>query len=120
MISRPSQIWLFQWLRRRLLHNSVGGLWQAMPVRLFSMVVMGLLIWIGLYAASPWGFSFLHANRIPSFGSIVGTIFDFLFLSLGVLLVFSSGIILYSSLFASAETAFLLTTPAREDQIFGY
>jgi ABC-2 type transport system permease protein len=120
MIARPSQIWLFQWLRLRLLHNSIGGLWHAMPVRLFSILVMGLLIWIGLFVTSFLGFGFLHTNRIPSFGSIVGTIFDFLFLALAILLIFSSGIILYSSLFASAETAFLLTTPAREDQIFGY
>ena len=47
-------------------------------------------------------------------------LFDFLFLALAVLLIFSGGIILYSSLFASPETAFLLGTPARADQVFAY
>jgi ABC-2 type transport system permease protein len=34
--------------------------------------------------------------------------------------LFSCGLILYSSLFASAETAFLLGTPALADQVFAY
>src|SRR5581483_6888914 len=51
---------------------------------------------------------------------IVGTIFDLLFLALMVMLIFSTGIILYSSLFGSAEAAFLLGTPARADQVFAY
>ena len=37
-----------------------------------------------------------------------------------MLLIFSSGIILYSSLFSSAESAFLLSTPAPADQVFAY
>ena len=43
-----------------------------------------------------------------------------LFLSLGVLLIFSSGLILYGSLFTAPETAFLLSPPARADQVFAY
>ncbi|MGE3807853.1 MAG: hypothetical protein AB7K24_24580, partial [Gemmataceae bacterium] len=50
----------------------------------------------------------------------VGILFDLMFLSLMVLLIFSSGIILYSSLFSSAETGFLLTMPARADFVFAY
>src|SRR5262249_2493920 len=36
------------------------------------------------------------------------------------LLIFSSGLILYSSLFNSAETAFLLSLPVRADQVFAF
>ncbi len=36
------------------------------------------------------------------------------------MLVFSTGLILYSSLFKSAEAAFLLSTPARSDQVFSH
>ena len=46
-------------------------------------------------------------------GGIVGILLDLLFLSLAVLLVFSSGLILYGSLFTAAETAFLLSKPVR-------
>src|SRR5262249_1991201 len=45
---------------------------------------------------------------------------DLMFVSLTVLLVFSSGIILYSSLFSSPESHFLLSTPVAADQVFAY
>ena len=41
-----------------------------------------------------------------------------MFFTLGGMLVFSSGLILYASLFTGPEAKFLLTTPARADQIF--
>ena len=43
-----------------------------------------------------------------------------LFFSLGVLLIFSGGLILHGSLFTAAETAFLLSKPVRADQVFAY
>ncbi len=57
---------------------------------------------------------------MPLEGGIVGILLDLLFLSLAVLLVFSSGLILYGSLFTSAETAFLLAKPVAADQVFAY
>ena len=48
----------------------------------------------------------------------VSTVFGTFFAALMVMLVFSSGIILYGSLFCSKETAFLLTTPVQEDGVF--
>ena len=42
------------------------------------------------------------------------------FLSLLVMLFFSTGIIIYTGLFQSREAAFLLTTPASTDRIFAY
>ena len=50
----------------------------------------------------------------------MGWIFDILFGSLTMLLIFSTGIIIYSSLFASQESAFLLTTPVPDDHVFSY
>ena len=37
-----------------------------------------------------------------------------------VMLLFSSGIIMYTNLYRSPEAAFLLTTPARPGKIFSY
>ena len=42
------------------------------------------------------------------------------FLSILVMLFFSTGIITYTALFHSREGAFLLTTPASTDRIFAY
>ncbi len=78
------------------------------------------MVAIAVFVAGWIGFSMLHQQRIPFAGQIVGLLFDFLFLTLGTMLFFSTGIILYGSLFSSGETAFLLSTPARADRIFAY
>src|SRR5439155_75728 len=106
------QMLQFQTLRRRLFRNNLHVLVHQSPVRLITIAISSLIIWIGVFATSAWGFHFLQAERIPFAGNIIGTLFDFLFLSLAVMLVFSTGIILYSSLFTSTEAAFLLSTPA--------
>jgi ABC-2 type transport system permease protein len=102
------------------LHNSTATVLHSSPVRLITILLCSLLVWIVVYGASAWGFHQLKIYRIPFAGGIIGTLFDLLFLALAIMLVFSSGIILYSSLFTSAETAFLLSTPAAADQVFAY
>jgi ABC-2 type transport system permease protein len=113
---------LFSRLRRRLLHNTLRVLWEQSSLRLASILLTSAVIWAFVFLVSWSGFHFisLPPQRVPAFGSIVGVLFDVLFAALAVMLVFSTGLILYSSLFNSAEAAFLLSTPARADQVFGY
>ena len=47
-------------------------------------------------------------------------LFSMFFLSISIMLFFSTGIITYTGLFHSREGAFLLTTPASTDRIFAY
>src|SRR5262249_14334904 len=109
---------LFQRLRWRLLRHTAEVMLQTSRLRVYLIFAMSLVIWVGVFGVSLAGFSFLHQKQLTLGGAIIGTLFDFLFLALGVLLVFSTGIILYSSLFSSPETAFLLVTPAPADQVF--
>jgi ABC-2 type transport system permease protein len=112
---------LFGRLRRRLLRNTVRVLMEQSALRLISILLTSLVIWVFVFAVSWSGFNYISsAQRVPAFGHIVGVLFDFLFMSLAVMLVFSTGLILYSSLFNSAEASFLLSTPARADQVFGH
>jgi len=74
-----------------------------------------------VFAVSLLGFQELKVEwKVPLNGDILTRIFSLLFFSLTALLIFSTGIILYASLFASPESAFLLSTPAADDQIFAY
>ncbi|HEV3146144.1 MAG TPA: hypothetical protein VGZ47_19820 [Gemmataceae bacterium] len=114
------QNWLFQRLRWRLMSNSCRQFFGSSRVRLVSIVLCSILVAGAVGAASWEGFHLLAINRIPFAGGIIGILFDFLFLALSVMLFFSGAIIIYGSLFSSAETAFLLTTPARADRIFAY
>ncbi|HLN30385.1 MAG TPA: hypothetical protein VK395_21765 [Gemmataceae bacterium] len=117
---RVNQPLLFQRLRWRLLRNSVVTGLQNSPMRLITILLCSALVWGGVYGASVWGFHDLQRQHIPFAGGIVGTLFDLLFLALSIMLIFSTGIILYSSLFSSTETTFLLSLPAAADQIFAY
>ena len=116
----PAQALLFQRLRWRLLLNTTRVMVQGSVVRVVMLLACSVLIWGGIFAVSAEGFHYLKHQQIPLTGGIVGTVFDLLFLALTLLLLFSTGLILYSSLFASAESAFLLSTPAAADQVFAY
>jgi ABC-2 type transport system permease protein len=113
---------LFQRLRGRLLRNSARQLLGTTGLRVFTIVACSALVWVFIAAASYGGMQFLREQRLPSslLDSIVGTILNLFFLPLAAMLLFSTGLILYSSLFASAEAAFLLNTPAPADRTFAY
>src|SRR5947209_218173 len=118
---RPvSQAWLFQQLRWNLLRNATRVVMNGSPVRLVTIILCSALVWATVFVISGLGFLFLAERQILFVDYYIGLMFDFLFLALSVMLIFSGGIILYSSLFGSPETAFLLSTPARADQVFAY
>jgi ABC-2 type transport system permease protein len=116
------QMRLFGRLRRQLLRNTFRVLLAQSTVRVTSIVLTSLIIWLFVLGLSWSGFQYIASGRqnVPAFGAIISVLFDFLFGALAVMLVFSTGLILYSSLFNSAEAGFLLTTPARADQVFGH
>ncbi|QDU88701.1 hypothetical protein Pla175_20820 [Pirellulimonas nuda] len=86
--------------------------------RLRTSLVVGLSLffWLGLFLLFYKGFDFL-AYYVGRTGAVhaqtVGFVFHVFFASLNVMLVFSSGIILYGSLFHSDEARFLLSQPVR-------
>jgi ABC-2 type transport system permease protein len=119
-IQGPSvhQHWIFQRLRFRLLQNGIRVALRQSSVRIVSIFLCSLVVWGAIYAGSAYGFYLFQLEHVDLLGAIVGLVFDLLFLSLTMLLIFSSGIILYGSLFSSPESTFLLSTPAAADQIF--
>ena len=90
-------------------------------LRVITILLCSLIIWGLLFMVSWSGFHELRATwDVMLNGKLLATLFDFLFLALTLMLTFSTAIILYSSLFASAETSFLLAGPVPEDRIFAY
>ncbi len=120
--TRPvTQAALFRHLRWQLLSNGVRTMTEVAPIRPITIFFCSVVVWVFIFCTSYAGFHFLqHQVKLPLGGDIVGTLFDVLFLLLGVLLVFSSGLILYASLFGSPETAFLLSRPVRDDRVFAF
>lgn len=111
-----SQGLLFQRLRWRLVRNSGSQLFGNSRVRLLSMVLCSVLVWAAVFGVAYYGFGRLVEDQIPQV--ILELLFNAMFVTLGGMLVFSTGLVLYAGLFNGAETRFLLATPARADQIF--
>lgn len=107
-------------LRTRIFRNALRSLSGSARVRAITILLVSAVLWAGMFALAWLGFGLLRTNDIPFAGLIVGAIFDFLFFTLSMMLVFSVGILLYGNLFTSPEAAFLLSTPARADRIFAY
>lgn len=109
---------VFRHLRIALVRNGFRVSLQSSRTRLFGtlatcFIVAAFTFGIGLYL-----FDQLEQHQIPFKGAIVEALFDLLFFTLGSMLLFSTGIILYASLFTSPEARFLLCSPARADHIF--
>src|SRR5262249_36825358 len=112
---------LFQRLRWRLWNNGLKQLFAASFMRLVTILLCSVVVWVFVFAISYFGFRFLvEGFKLAPDEQIVGMLLGLFFFSLGVLLVFSSGLILPGSLFTTPETAFLLAGPAPADQVFAY
>ena len=109
----------FRRLRWRLVRNHGRALVAGSRLRLLMILACSGLFWIGLFFLFFHGFQFL-AQFVNTTSEIVEYLFSMFFLSLLIMLIFSTGIITYTGLFAARESAFLLTTPAAADRIFAY
>ena len=118
MTTAPDQPAIFRRLRYRLLRNGFTSALATGKIRLVTMIATSLLVAAFVFAISLYAANYLTLSRIPVKGLIVGGLFDTLFFTLGVMLIFSTGVILYASLFTAPESRFLLSTPARADRVF--
>lgn len=116
----PPRPWVLSRLRSRLLVNNLRIHLRRNRLRLGLILVLSLLIWGGLYGLFAEGFQFLRNMRIPGTYQALELLFGMFFLSLTGLMVFSTGLLMYGSLFRAPEAAFLLSTPARPDRIYAY
>lgn len=110
---------LFQRLRFRLTRNAGTQLFGNTRIRFLTMIACSVVVWFAIFGAGLAGFNLLAEQNIPP-GLIVELLFNAMFVTLGCMLVLSTGLVLYAGLFNGAETRFLLTTPARADQIFAF
>jgi ABC-2 type transport system permease protein len=109
---------VFRRLRFRLARNGLRTALETSRLRVGTMALTSLFVAVFTFATGWYLFNQLAVNKIPFKGAIVSGLFDLLFFTLGSMLVFSTGIILYASLFTAPEAKFLLTSPARADHIF--
>jgi ABC-2 type transport system permease protein len=106
-------------LRWCLTRNTVRSILSGSRLRLSMILICSAVFWLGLFGLFLGGFEFMGLND-TLFHGIFEYLFSMFFLSILVMLFFSTGIITYTALFHSREGTFLLTTPATTDRIFAY
>ena len=107
-------------LTQRLGRNGLRTAWTSNKIRLLGLLLTSAIVALFVFALSWYGFHALYTlDKVPIKGAIVAGLFDLMFFTLGGMLLISTGIILYASLFTSPEAKFLLCTPARADRVFG-
>ncbi len=106
-------------LRFCLTRNTVRSVLAGSRLRLSMILVCSLVFWLGLFGLFLGGFEFIGLSD-ELFNAIFEYLFSMFFLSILIMLFFSTGIITYTGLFHSREGVFLLSTPATTDRIFAY
>ena len=106
-------------LRWYLTRNTIRVLLSGSRLRLSMILFCSIVFWVGLFGLFLGGFEFIGLSD-ELFHAIFEYLFSMFFLSISIMLFFSTGIITYTALFHSREAAFLLTTPASTDRIFAY
>ncbi|MEK7467137.1 MAG: hypothetical protein AAB074_06965 [Planctomycetota bacterium] len=109
---------LLLWLRLTDLRNRLtrgDRSWFKIGV----VTAFGLAFWFGLFLLFDEAFTFLSAQQESAY-ELTRFLLAIFFFFLGLMLVFSNAIISWTSLFRSAETAFLMASPVREEHLFGY
>lgn len=120
LLSAAAEAQLFWRLRRWVTANLLRQTLRESRLRAFLVVLLSGVFWGGLFALFIEAFKFLAAS-LPNAATrdeAVRAVFGVFFASLTVMLAFSSGIILYSSLYRSREVQFLMTTPCRGERVF--
>ena len=120
LISAKDEARAFARIRYRIVTTALIQTLSQSRFRVSLVVVLTSLLWGGLFWMFAEGFWFLQSTIPHSefYTRAIGAVFGTFFAALMLMLVFSSGIILYGSLFCSKEAAFLLTIPARTGRVF--
>ncbi|MCE5302098.1 MAG: hypothetical protein LLF97_03195 [Planctomycetaceae bacterium] len=111
---------VFAKMRHRLLRTLLWQTFSRSRFRVSLVASLCAILWGGMFWIFRDGFLFLQANIQESeiHTNVIGAAFGVFFATLLIMIVFSSGVILYSFLFCSKEAAFLLTIPARTQRVF--
>jgi ABC-2 type transport system permease protein len=120
LISPEIEARAFWRLRGCLAKTMLTQLLSRARFRVSATLLASGLLWLVLFWLFIDGFRFLDSAMFsPDLQDrTIRALFGLFFMALTVMLIFSSAIILYGSLFRSSDIPFLLTLPVRPERIF--
>jgi len=116
LLSEDAESGVFSRLRATIAWETLRAMVVGARLRLALVMLLSLIFWGSLYGLFVEGFTFLESIH----AEVISLLFNAFFSSLMVMLVFSTGILLYGSMYCSQEARLLLTLPARAEAIFSH
>jgi ABC-2 type transport system permease protein len=106
-------------LRATVLRALAAQALRESRLRTIAVGAASCILWLGLFALFFEGFRFVRMGLVHTGlrTQLVHVMFNIFFLTLTVMLLFSSAIIVYGSLYRSEEVRQLLTRPLRAERI---
>jgi len=108
--------WLLLRLKLTILRNRLRQLTDQTPLQLLMVIGFLATIWLGLFLIFDQVFRFIRHYEKEAIIALP-YVFHLFFFSMTILLGFSTAVLVYGSLFAREEPAFLLTTPSKPRNI---
>jgi len=103
-------------LRAKVAWALCQTMFMTARLRLSLVVILSAMFWGSLFGIFVEAFTFLEALH----AEVISLLFNAFFSSLMVMLVFSTGILLYGGMYCSPEARLLMTLPAREEAVFSH
>jgi ABC-2 type transport system permease protein len=116
LLSLEEEARVFLRLRATLIWETARTMLTGSRLRLSLVVLLSGLFWGALYGLFVEAFAFLDALH----ANVISLLFNAFFSSLMVMLVFSTGILLYGGMYRSPEARLLLTLPVRAETIYAH
>ncbi len=110
---------VFWRLRSQILRTVMRQAIRRSWLQVVSVLIASGVLWVGLFFLFHEGFRFVRGGMVHAGlqAQLIHAMFNIFFLTLTVMLIFSSAIILYGSLYRGDEVKRLLTLPVRPERI---
>ncbi len=115
-ISAGEESGIFLRLRWLIASSTLREMLRTSRLRLSLVILLSALFWGSLFGLFHEAFIFIDSLH----AEVISLLFNAFFSSLMVMLVFSTGILLYSGLYTTPEARLLLTLPVRSETIFAH
>ncbi len=116
LLSPEAESRIFLRLRATIAWETLRSMLSSARLRLTLVILLSMMFWGSLYGLFVESLTFLDSL----YTEVISFLFNAFFSSLMVMLVFSTGILVYSGMYSSPESRLLLTLPARSEAIFSH
>lgn len=103
-------------LRTTTAGHLIGTMLTQARLRFALVVTLSVIFWVALFGLFFEAFTFIDSMH----AEVISLLFNAFFSSLMVMMVFSTGILMYGSLYTSEEAKLLLTCPLRPEAIHAH